>query len=317
MSTCGNIVGHIFDIQRFSIHDGPGIRSSVFLKGCNLRCQWCHNPESFFARPHELSFVPSNCISCGHCFEICPNQCHAMEGNIHNILRAKCTRCGLCAKECYSEALTIAGRSATVKEVMNEVMKDIMFYEASGGGLTLTGGEPLMQPVFARALLAMAKSCGIHTVVETNAVYKYAMLDGIKDNVDLFYVDFKSADPVMHKLYTGVDNAQVYANLAKFHDEDRKVLIRCPIVPGFNDTSDHFKAIADLTIRYPGFIGAELLPYHRLGISKINRFGLSGEVPHTAYNAPEKADEQLWINTVRGFGGRLVNESPDIYRPRA
>ena len=303
-----NIVGHIFDIQHFSIHDGPGIRCNVFMKGCNLRCSWCHNPESFLTRPLELSFVPTRCIGCGYCFKVCPNQCHIMEDNEHKIIWAKCTRCGLCVNECYSKALTSVGRSITAKDTIDEVMRDNIFYNTSGGGITLSGGEPMLQREFVMVVMAMAKNNGIHTVIETNAIYDYALLDGVKENIDLFLVDFKAADPDMHKRFTGADNAQVLANLDRLHNEKRNVLIRCPIIPGYNDTPGHFKKIAELTARYQGFIGAELLPYHKLGVAKINRFGLAGEISYAAFDTPGKAEEQQWIDTVRDYGGRLINE---------
>ena len=303
-----NTVGHIFDIQHFSIHDGPGIRCTVFLKNCNLRCLWCHNPESCLSRPLELSFVPSRCIGCGYCFKACPNQCHRMEDGEHKLNWSTCVRCGRCANECYSKALTTVGRSATAEEVIKEVMRDEMFFETSGGGITLSGGEPMLQREFVKTVFAMAKERGIHTALETNAVYDYAWLDGVKENVDLFLVDFKATDPDAHKQFTGADNTLVLENLKKLYGDGRDVLIRCPIVSGQNDTQEHFKKIAELTHAYPNFMGAELLPYHRLGVSKISRFGLTDEVPHAEFNTPTKEAEQRWIDTVRGFGGRLVNE---------
>jgi len=303
-----NTVGHIFDIQHFSIHDGPGIRCTVFLKGCNLRCLWCHNPESLLTRPLELSFVPSLCIGCGYCFKVCPSQCHRMDDGEHKLDLSKCVFCGQCAKECYSKALTTVGRNATAEEVIEEVMRDEMFYETSGGGITLSGGEPMLQREFLKTVLAMSKERGIHTALETNAVYNFALLDGVKENVDLFLVDFKATDPDAHKRLTGADNTLVLENLKKLHDEGLNVLIRCPIVLGQNDTQEHFKKIAELTCEYSNFMGAELLPYHRLGVSKINRFGLTDDVPHAEFDIPTRETEQHWIDTVRGFGGRLVNE---------
>lgn len=303
-----NTVGHIFDIQHFSVHDGPGIRCTVFLKGCNLRCLWCHNPESLLTRPLELSFVPSRCIGCGYCFKVCPNQCHWMDDGEHKLDWSKCVLCGQCAKECYSKALTTIGRNATAEEVIEEVMRDEMFYETSGGGITLSGGEPILQREFLKTVLAMARERSIHTALETNAVYNFALLDGVKENVDLFLVDFKATDRDAHKRLTGADNTLVLENLKKLHDEGRNVLIRCPIVLGQNDTQEHFKKIAELTYEYPDFMGAELLPYHRLGVSKINRFGLTDDVPHVEFDIPTRETEQHWIDTVRGFGGRLVNE---------
>ena len=303
-----NITGNIFDIQHFSVHDGPGIRCSVFFKGCNLRCLWCHNPESFLTRPMELSFVPDRCIGCGYCFSTCENGCHRMEAGRHVLEWQKCTRCGACAQKCHAKALTTVGSNVTAGEVMDEVMRDKMFYETSGGGITLSGGEPMLQREFARAIMFMAKGQGIHTALQTCAVYDPAWLDGLKEYVDLFLVDYKATDPMQHKELTGADNGLVLENLVKLHREGRNVLLRCPIVPGCNDTEGHFAKIAELTREYPGIIGAELLFYHKLGVSKIERFGLEGEVPHREFEAASKEMELKWIDIVRGFGGRLVNE---------
>ena len=302
-----NISGNIFDIQRFSVHDGPGIRTAVFFKGCNLRCLWCHNPEGIPMRPVELSFVPHLCIGCGYCFKACENGCHSMSNGRHVLERKNCTICGACAKECHANALLAIGRQVTAGEVMDEVLRDKMFYQTSGGGVTLSGGEPMLQREFARALLALAKAHGIHTAMQTCAVYDPAWLDDVKEYVDLFLVDYKATCPVQHKRLTGADNGLVYENLAKLHTEGKEVLLRCPIVPGLNDTREHFMKIAELTREYPGFVGAELLFYHRLGVPKIERFGLEGEVTYGEFDGVTKEMEREWVDVVRGFGGRLVN----------
>ena len=302
------IKGNIFDIQRFSVHDGPGIRCNVFLKGCNLRCRWCHNPESYMQRPREISFVASRCIGCGYCFGVCPNGCHRTEDEKHVLDWENCARCGLCAAECYSKALTVVGREITAGEVISEVMRDRMFYETSGGGITLSGGEPMLQRDFTSALLTLAKDEGLHTVMETNAAYDFNLLDGIKENVDLFYVDYKATGGEDYLKYTGTDGAAVMENIQKLHDGGHRVLLRCPIVPSVNDTEEHFRKIAELTAVYPELIGAELLPYHRLGTQKTARFGLEGEIYSEEYEAPSKETERDWIDAVRGFGGRVVNE---------
>lgn len=302
------LTGRIAEIQHFSIHDGPGIRTSVFLKGCNLRCLWCHNPENILARDRELSFVPARCIGCGYCFRTCPNGCHVMVNGEHRIDWSKCVRCGKCAAECYPKALTTTGRIADAQEVVDEVLRDAMFYETSGGGITLSGGEPMLQPDFAREILKLCKGHGIHTALETCGVYPYSRLDGIKEFVDLFLFDYKATGAELHKQCTGADNRLVLENLEKLYADGCNVLIRCPIIPGKNDSEEHFKAIAELTIKYPRFQGAELLPYHRLGVSKISRFGLGGLLPHEEFETPDKAAVQRWIDCVRAYGGRLVNE---------
>jgi len=230
-----------------------------------------------------------------------------MEDSEHKLDWNKCDRCGLCAKECYAKALTTIGRNATAQEIIDEVMRDEIFYK-NNGGVTLSGGEPMMQREFVKTVLTMAKERGIHTALETCAIYDYAWLDGVKENVDIFLIDFKESDPNTYKQFTGADNAPALENLKKLHGEGRNVLIRCPIILGHNDTRAHFKKIAELTCEYPGFMGAELLPYHRLGVSKISRFGLTDQVPHAEFDTPTRETEQQWIDTVRGFGGRLINE---------
>jgi len=230
-----------------------------------------------------------------------------MEEGQHKLNWSKCIRCGECTKECYAKALTKLGRTATAQEIIDEVLRDKIFYEGSGG-ITLSGGEPMLQRDFVESLLSLAKEHSLHTTLETSALYDYSCLTGVKDNVDLFYVDFKISDPEVHKKLTGADNAPVYENLKKLHEENRTVLIRCPIIPGVNDTDEHFEKIAELTEKFTGFIGAELLPYHRLGVSKIDRYGLKGEIPYAEYKTATKEIEQSWIDTVRKFGGKLVNE---------
>lgn len=303
------LIGHIFEIQHFSIHDGPGIRCNVFLKGCNLHCLWCHNPEGRLLRPLELSFVTSSCIGCGYCFRVCPQHCHRMENGLHLLDWDRCVRCGQCAKECYANALTTVGYDATPEEVVSEVLRDEIFYETSGGGITLSGGEPILQRDFVRAVMALSKARGLHTALETCLVYDYGALDGIKEHVDLFLADFKATNPEDHKRFTGVDNKIVLENFQKLHDDGMNVLIRCPIISGLNDTEEHFQMIAELTRRYPRFVGAELLPYHRLGIAKIARFGLKDKIEYAEYQMPSREMEQRWIDAVRGFGGRLINEN--------
>lgn len=303
-----SVMGQISDIQHFSVHDGPGIRCSIFLKGCNLRCRWCHNPENILARDHELSFVPSRCILCGYCFRVCPNNCHRIENNVHTLDWSSCVRCGRCAAECYAKALTVVGHSASAAEVLSEVVRDKIFYQTSGGGITLSGGEPMLQREFVQSVLQLAKQQGIHTALETCGVYRYQQLDGIKENVDLFLVDYKATDPKDHQRFTGSSNELVLENLKRLHLDGCKVLIRCPIIPGQNDTQEHFKRIAELTQEYPNFLGAELLPYHRLGVPKIDRFGLADAFLHGEFPTPSLETQQQWIEEVRGFGGRLVNE---------
>ena len=300
--------GTIFEIQHFSVHDGPGIRCTVFFKGCQMRCLWCHNPESIPTRPRELSFVESKCIGCGACFKLCPVNAHEMRDGRHQIHRDKCTLCGKCADTCPPKALTMLGREATAQEVIDEVLRDKAYY-GQEGGMTLSGGEAMLQRNFVRELFALAKAEGINTALETNLAYDYSLLDGVKDNVDLFLVDWKESDPEKHLLYTGVPNDRIYKNIGRLHEEGRSTLLRCPIIPGLNDRSDHFLKIAELTKEFPELLGAELLPYHSLGISKNSRFGLSDLVETVSSRTPSDAEVAGWVAFIREHGGRVINET--------
>jgi len=212
------MTGMIFDIQKFSIHDGPGIRTTVFLKGCPLRCLWCHNPEG--VSPHrQVSFTPDRCIGCGYCFQHCPRGLHKMVDEKHVLEREGCAVCGKCAEACYAEALEVIGREASVEEVVEEVLRDKPFYETSGGGMTLSGGEPLLQIDFTEALLKRAKELGLHCCVETSGFGAFENLARIAPCVDLFLYDVKETDNERHIELTGVPNTTILANLRTLHDE--------------------------------------------------------------------------------------------------
>ncbi len=308
ISKLNAVSGRIFDIQRFSIHDGPGIRTTIFMKGCPLRCVWCHNSEGIDAGP-LLSFLPDRCIGCGYCFRVCPNEAHQMQDGRHLLDRARCVVCGKCAEECYAGALEIVGREATVEQVMQDVLSDRPFYETSGGGMTLSGGEPLMQIDFAEALLRVAKEEKLHNAIETCGHVTFARFERVMPLTDLFLYDIKETDPGRHVEFTGVSTELIIANLRKLHEAGASVLLRLPVVPGLNDRKEHFRRVADLARKLPGLLGLEVMPYHRLGTSKRERFGIEGEGME-GVEAPDEETVASWVRMLRDMGAHVINEIP-------
>jgi pyruvate formate lyase activating enzyme len=299
-----SIHGRITEIQRFSIHDGPGIRTTVFLKGCPLHCWWCHNPETQHAAP-QLAFTAATCIACGDCVAACPRGARSL-GDLRAIDRSACVACGACATACPAGALELVGREVTVGEVIAEVERDRPFYQQSGGGLTLSGGEPLLQADFAVGLLEAARAAGLHTCVETCSQVDPAVLDRVLPLVDLFLCDFKETDPERHRTWTGVGNQRILANLRRLHAAGAHLRLRCPIIPGLNDRAEHFAGIAALAGELAGIEGVEIMPFHRLGESKVDRFGLTGLHQNLAV-APEPAQVRAWIDGLTGAGARVLN----------
>ena len=263
--------GRIFDIQHFSVSDGPGIRTTVFFKGCPLRCAWCHNPESYIAETQILVHL-QKCTNCALCTAVCPHGCHSV-GESRGFSAEACTVCGACVRRCPSGAISLVGRDVTAKEVLDAVLEDAVFYETSGGGITLSGGEPMAQPHFAIALAKAAKAAGLHVCMETSGYCKAEHLQAIAPYIDLFLFDYKCADSEKHIAYTGVDNREILANLRMLDAIGAKTVLRCPLIPAHNMEPWHIEGIIGTAQSLTHLAEIHLEPYHNLGISKREGLG--------------------------------------------
>jgi len=262
--------GFVFDIKKYAIHDGPGIRTTVFLKGCPLHCQWCQNPESWQIHP-ELGFRIGRCIGCGKCVEVCTRQAITFTADYPSTDAHKCNLCGECVDACVAGAREIIGRLTTVGEVMAEVEKDIVFYDQSGGGVTFSGGEPLMQPQFLLALLNQCRAQQIHTAVDTSCYAEPQIMEKIADKTDLFLCDLKHMDNDIHKRFTGVGNNLILDNIKRLSEAGKEIIIRIPVIPGFNDDKANIQAMGKFAASLPCLSGIDILPYNRGGLEKSSR----------------------------------------------
>ena len=283
----------IFDIEKFAVHDGPGIRTVVFMKGCPLHCLWCHNPESQ-SFEKEMLFYSGKCTNCGNCAAVCPKSCHAVSEAGHVFERSKCIGCGRCAEKCPEDALKLCGREMSVSEVMAEVMKDQVFYRNSGGGLTLSGGEPLAHFAFTAALLKAAKEAGIHTAVETCGFAPWERIRELLPLVDLWLWDVKAA-PEKHEKLTGVPWESIHDNLQKLAGSGAAVMLRCPLVPGINDEDAQLIRIAELAEQLGCVQRIDLEPYHPLGEGKNLALGRN-DAFHSAFASD--TDKKRWQETI-------------------
>ena len=267
-----SIKGVVFNLQHYSIHDGPGIRTTVFLKGCPLKCLWCQNPESQDPDP-LLFFTAEKCTGCGTCSGACPNGAIRLIDGKSKTDRERCTWCGKCVSVCPNEARSIIGREMTAEEVFEDLKTDDIFYRNSGGGVTLSGGDPVFQPDFSIAILKLCRSAGIHTALETCGFLEWGRLKNILKQTDLVLYDIKHMDSTRHKAYTGVANELILENAEKIHrDLKLPVFPRVPLVPGYNDSLENLKCTAEfIATKLDGDNMVHILPYHPLGETKYLR----------------------------------------------
>lgn len=263
--------GVIFNIQHFSLNDGPGIRTVVFFKGCPLKCKWCHNPESQSTKP-EIMFYNDRCILCKKCVEVCANNVHLITKDRHIIDREKCGGCGKCAKACSISAIEFMGREYTVDGVMDEIAKDDVFF-GSEGGVTFSGGEPFAQFEFLYELLQMCKRKGYSVCIETSGFAKTDNILKAKEYTDYFLYDCKETDTQNHKKYIGCDMNLILNNLEALNKVGANIILRCPIIRGVNDREEHLRKIAEIAEKYENILRVEVEPYHSFGERKYSALG--------------------------------------------
>ena len=300
----------VFDIQHLSVKDGPGIRTSIFFKGCPLRCVWCHNPESYIAKK-QLSFQPTLCVGCLECTKVCPTGAQGsqlIDGvQLHTVDHQKCIACGKCLEVCCYDALSIIGKTYTQDALFEELRSDLSYYQittADGarGGVTLSGGEPMQQFEFVCNFLKRLHEAGIHTCMETCGQAPTERYMEIAPNVDLFLLDCTATDSEKHRQFTGVGTELIQKNLHMLSENGAKIVLRLPMIPGVNDDDAHLAAIVKLLNTCKGIDHAEVMAYHTLGLSKCENIGTEARLTGIQPAAPEQKQE--WLERLRSFGAQ-------------
>lgn len=294
-------VGRVFDIQRFCVHDGPGIRTTVFLKGCPLSCQWCHNPEGIKPQP-QIMFNAEKCISCKKCVDACMHGVHVFARERRLFHACKCVGCGSCAEICSADALTISGKHMSVDEVFQTVLRDKPFY-GDDGGVTFSGGEVLLQGEFLLALLRRAKAERLHTAVDTSGYAAWQTLAATLEYTDLYLYDIKAHSAELHRRLTGVDNRKIMENLRHLDAVGARIWVRMPLVHGVNDLPKELRATAELLGGLRHVERVDLMPYHVLGRAK---YGMLGLVPQAEFHTPSQAQMEEYRAMFRAYGINAV-----------
>ena len=276
----GGMKGTVFNIMRYSVHDGPGIRTTVFLKGCPLHCKWCHNPEAISSEV-ELMYRKDRCLRCGDCVTACPHGAATLIDGKTAIDRELCMQCGTCVDACAADARELIGKEMSVDEVMLEIMKDVPFYDQSGGGVTFSGGEPLLQHEFLLECLKACKARRLRTALDTTGFSSPAIVERISEYTDLFLYDLKTMDDTRHKEYTGVSNALVLQNLRMLSRRGKEIIIRMPVIPGVNDQPDNIRETGAFVASLGTVREMQILPYHDAGAEKYSRLGRDNPMPVT------------------------------------
>lgn len=287
--------GNIINITRFCTHDGPGIRTTVFLKGCPLRCIWCHNPESH-KKEIQLSYDKTKCINCGGCVTVCEMECHSFVDDKHIFSRENCNLCKKCTEVCPTNALMIEGHIKSVEEIIKEVEKDKTFYNTSGGGITISGGEPLFQPDFTYEILKECKKRNIHTAIETSGFASGEVYEKVIRQCELVLFDIKETNPENHLKYTGVSLTPILENLHLTDKLNIPFIIRLPIIPGINDRKEHFLNVKKLISGFKNCKDINIMPYHKLGAYKYDLLGLDYKCSNI--EEPDKETVQKWGNII-------------------
>lgn len=285
---------NVFDVERGSFHDGPGIRTVVFLKGCPMRCAWCQNPESQSAKPQILQYK-KKCIGCGNCIRRCPGRCISVKDQEVFIDREHCTGCGDCADGCHAEALNLSGRSFTTDEVLAKIREDASFFAISGGGVTVSGGEPLMQYQEVAELLKKCREEGYTTAIETCGCAEYEAFEAVLPYLDYLFYDVKILDTAVHKKYCGVGNERILDNLRRLGGARIDLTVRTPIIPGVNDSEQFIRELGDFLRQVERIRSVELLPFHSMCTNKYEALGQSWQYAH------KKSPDGSWMKTLKSI----------------